>query len=152
MAGLIRLEREREVHAAEDAVAPGRNFFTKIRGGVSEVLKSGDAVHAAQGQCSGKAASYWARLHAATTSKATFSEHTMPASKVLVRSWCHRMQHFYDVQQAVSPSVPLAFILDLIAAYREPTELAALLADRASPKWNGWMTRAAVIRTIPRPI
>ena len=146
LAGLTALEREREVLAADDAAAPGHDFIPKIRGGLSEVLKSGDAVHAVQGQCTNADATYWARVYGATTFKATFSEHTPAACKILVRSWCHRMQHFYDLQQAAPPSAELAFTPDLIAAYREPTELAALLADRANPKWNGWMTRAAVIQ------
>ena len=150
LAGLDALERERAA-IKEDAIdAGGRDFVTKIRGGLSETLKSGMTVHAAQGQCTSREAEFWARLHGATTFKATFNEHTMVASKVLTRCWCHRMQYFYDLEKMAPPGSDFSYTPDVVASYMEPTELAALCADKANPKWKGWMVRIVVIRRIPR--
>ena len=94
-AGLAALERARIAEGDTAAASgAGRDFVPKVRGGTSEILKSGIAVHASQGQCTNQAATDWARLYGQTTFKATFSEHGPAESAVIVRSWCHRMQLF----------------------------------------------------------
>ena len=70
--GLQRLERARIAEAARFAAEPDRDFVAKVRGGESEVYKSGEVVHAMQGQCTGRVATAWARGHASASFKATF--------------------------------------------------------------------------------
>ena len=59
------------------------------------------------------------------TYKATFSMHTEQQSRVLVRSWCHRMQYFYDCW--VAGGAGFAFTADIKAGYKEPAELTELV-------------------------
>ena len=52
LAGCAALERVR-ADAGDDVVAKGAKGFTpRARGGTSEIRKSGEVVHAMQGQCS----------------------------------------------------------------------------------------------------
>ena len=110
--GLASLERARAAEATASAMLPDRDFVAKVRGGESEVYKSGDIVHAMQGQCSGGEATAWARRHASITFKATFSEHGVAEAKTIVRAWCHRMQHFYNCEMCAPASSD--FLLTLL--------------------------------------
>ena len=95
-AGLAQLERARISEGfAAAAAGVSRDFTPSVRGGTSELLRSGIAVHAAQGHCTNLEATAWARGFAHTTFKATHSEHGPAESSALVRSWCHRMQFFF---------------------------------------------------------
>ena len=133
-----------------EAVVSGvRQFVPKPRGGRSEMLKSGEPVHAMQGQCIGADAERWARRRGQVTFKATFSEHGAEPSTILARAWCHRM-HFFCLEQAAPDGIEFVFTAELIAAYEEPTELAALEADVTNAKWPKWQPRIALIRNIPR--
>ena len=129
---------------------PDRDFVAKVRGGESEVYKSGDIVHAMQGQCSGGEATAWARRHASITFKATFSEHGVAEAKTIVRAWCHRMQHFYNLEMSAPASSDFSFDPATVAAYLEPTELTALAEMVGHPKWRKWMGRIQAIRRIPQ--
>ena len=82
--GLAMLERAR-IAEGSAAVAAGasRDFVPKVRCGTSELLKSGIAVHAAQGQCTSQTATEWARDFGATTFKATFSDMALES----LQSW-----------------------------------------------------------------
>ena len=151
LVGLRALERERMDAAMESAFDTSRDFVPKVRGGKSQILKSGEAVHAIQGQCANQDADFWARTYAQVSFKATFSEHTAAASKLLVRSWCHRMQFFFSLMQSAPEGSEFRYTPEIIASYKEPTELTALAGDVRHPKWKGWMGRIGVIRSIPRP-
>ena len=71
-------------------------------------------------------------------------------AQVLVRSWCHRMQWFFDMEMAAIDGAEFSFNDDIVSRYIEPTELAALAEDRMHPKWSKWFPRILAIRTIPR--
>ena len=148
--GLARLERARAAEVEVAAALPDRDFVSKVRGGESEVYRSGDIVHAMQGQCSGAEATAWARMHGASTFKATVSEHGVEEAKILVRSWCHRMQYFYNLEMSAAPSSDFSFAPAVVEAYGEPTELAALAGMVGHPKWQKWIKRIEAIRRIPR--
>ena len=148
--GLKALERAREAERAAASELPDNDFVAKVRGGGSEVYKSGDVVHAMQGQCSGQEATAWARKYAATTFKATFSEHGTPEAKILVRAWCHRCQFFYNIEMEAPAAVEFSYSDAHLAAYEEPTELTALAQLDTHPKWRKWMGRIVAIRNIPR--
>ena len=149
--GLKALERAREAERAAASELPDNDFVAKVRGGGSEVYKSGDVVHAMQGQCSGQEAAAWARKYAATTFKATFSEHGTPEAKILVRACCHRCQFFsYNIEMEAPAAVEFSYSDAHRAAYEEPTELTALMQQDTPPKWRKWMARIAAIHNIPR--
>ena len=148
--GLANMEKARSALAVEtEAVCP-RDFVPKIRGGTSEVLKSGEALHAVQGQCTNKDASDWARIRGQTTFKATFSEHGPVESKVLVRSWCHRMQHFYNLEMSAPADSDFAFTEVMVKDYQQPTELSTLAAQVSHPKYRKWLPRIEAIHKIPK--
>ena len=86
-AGLAALEKARIAVRDESALTCGKDFVCRVRGGVSEILKSGEAVHAVQGQCTNKEAAAWARSHAQTTFKATFLSIGQAQAQAMVRSW-----------------------------------------------------------------
>ena len=150
-AGLAALERARIAEGDTAASSgAGRDFVPKVRGGTSEILKSGIAVHASQGQCTNQAATDWARQYGQTTFKATFSEHGPAESAVLVRSWCHRMQLFFDMWLRAPAGAGFVYTDELVGSYAEPTELAALTGSVGHAKYRKWMSRIEVVRTIPR--
>ena len=98
---LADLEKAR-ADALEDYVISGcADFAARVRGGESQVRATGEGVHAMQGQCCSKFATAWARRRGLqVTLKASFIPHGPAEAKVLTRSWCHRMQHFYDLELA----------------------------------------------------
>ena len=79
-----------------------------------------------------------------------FSEHGVEEAKILVRSWCHRMQYFYNLEMSAAPSSDFSFAPAVVEAYGEPTELAALAGMVDHPKWPKWIKRIEAIRRIPR--
>ena len=94
LSAISLLEAERENEVAIAAAVGTVDFWTKHLGGESNVLKGKDFYDAVQGQAS-DAGQEWARSHGMQISfKSTFTEHGSEPSKVLVRSWCHRMQFF----------------------------------------------------------
>ena len=106
----------------------------------------GDWSDAVQAQCSA-AGRRWAKDHHGMqiTFKATFSKHGEEPARVLCRSWCHRMQYFYNLEQeAGGPG--FVFTPAMVAGYMEPDELTALVRDGSNPHW---FERINVIRTIP---
>ena len=145
-ASLIELEKAQQAAAAENVREGRADFISKVRGGESEILASGVALHAQQGQ-SLKWGGAWARRRGLqVTFKATFGTHGPAESKVMVRSWCHRMQHFYDLECAAPEGPDLVYSPELVNEYVEPTELTALAIDAANP---AWAERIAFIRKIP---
>ena len=144
------MERARAEELEYSAVMASQEFVAKARRGDSQVLKSGEVMHAMQGQCSGQVADGWARRNAATTFKATFSEHGTPESKILVRAWCHRMQHFFNLEMAALEPASFVFTAAHLAAYEEPIEFTDLAMVDGHPRWRKWMARIRAIRNIPR--
>ena len=144
---LTALDKERIVTAAEHAFAGCADFVSRVRGGESHILKTGEEVHAHQSQCIGKFATAWARrrnLH--TTFKATHGTHGPAEAKLLCRCWCHRMQFFYDLELASAEGPALVYSREHVESYVEPTELTILAADGTNPAWHA---RIAAIRAIP---
>ena len=149
LAELADLDKARSAAAEEQAASGIADFVSKVRGGESQILASGEAVHAMQGQ-SLKWGYAWAKrrnLH--VTFKATFSQHEEAVSKILCRSWCHRMQYFYNVEVAAAEGPDLVYRPELVAAYVEPTELTALALDPATKPVSA--DAVAKIRKIPFP-
>ena len=90
---LARLEKERIAAAIEQASSGCPDFASRVRGGESQVLKTGEGTHAHQAQCTSKFASAWARRRGLqVTFKAHHLHHGISEAKLLCRSWCHRMQ------------------------------------------------------------
>ena len=146
LAGLSALERVRADAAQDEDVAGGGDFKPKVRGGKSQIAKTGEGAHAMQGQCTNATATHWARTFAQVTWKATFSEHDPGPSRVLVRSWCHRMQFFFNMCAAAPEGLDILYTPAMIASYVEPTELTALDTADATRALLG---RIASIRSIP---
>ena len=147
LAGLADMEKARRSLVEEDIHEGTRDFHPKIRGGPSQMLKSGEAVHAAQG-ASNNNGSAWAKRHGLQVSfKATYSEYGVANSNALVRSWCHRMQHFYDVEVAARAGLDFVFSQDVLDAYIEPTELTALAVEKSTSLKT--TLRIELIRKIP---
>ena len=141
------LEKEQKIAAIEHASSGCADFKSAVRGGESQLYKSGDAVHANQARSVGKFATAWARrrgLH--ITFKATHGEHGQAEAKVLCRAWCHRMQFFYDLELASAEGPELVYTLAHVASYIEPTELTALAADGSK---DAWAARVFAIRALP---
>ena len=102
-----------------------------------------------QGQTTNQHAKAWAvRRGLQVSFKASFSEHGVAASKVLVRSWCHRMQFFWDLELRSEEGINLEYNETHVGSYLEPSELQALETDGSNPKWG---SRIAFIRRIPFP-
>ena len=148
MTALADLEKERIAAADEHSFSGHPDFASRVRGGESQVLKSGEGAHAHQSQCTSKFSTAWARrrgLHA--TFKATHGPRDIAQAKILCRSWCHRMQFFYNLEKASAEGPGLIYTAAHIASYVEPSELLALCMDGASP---AWADRITAIRMIPR--
>ena len=148
LAGLSDLEKARCAAVAEhSARGGGGDFAPKIRGGASQILKSGEVAHAAQGQTTNAVAKKWAqdnRLQ--VTFKATFGTHGVDAANTIVRGWCHRMQFFYDMHMANADDASFAFTAREVGLYAEPSDLTALASELTNIEWQG---RIAAIRLIP---
>ena len=92
---LATWEAERSIAAHEHAFSGCADFASRVRGGESQILLIGEAVHATQAQCTSKFATAWAKrrgFHA--TFKATHDVHGPAEAKLLCRCWCHMMQFF----------------------------------------------------------
>ena len=111
------------------------------------VVKTGEAVHAHQGQCCNKFATAWAVRHGLqVTFKASHVPHGLAESKVLCRAWCHKMQFLYNLEKESAAGPELIYTAAHLASYVEPSEFAALARDAANPSWAA---RIAAIRRIP---
>ena len=145
-AALARVELAR-VAEADIAAARGTVDFVCIENrGESNVLK-GKAFHdAVQGKCAHKEADTWARGHRLqVTYKATFTEHKEVPSRILVRSWVHRMQHFYDYELKHGCD-GFKFTQAMVDLYVEPDELTNLASSCTHAHT---LQRIAVLRKIP---
>ena len=101
MDALADVEKARAVEATIAVERGFRDFRSQEQHGESNV-KKGAAYHdALQGICCNADSDAWTRgrrMH--VTFKATFTEHTEEASRVLVRAWVHRMQWFFDYEMS----------------------------------------------------
>ena len=140
---LLEAERATEVEIGE---AMGfTDFKTRHLGSDWTLEDSGVYYDACQGNCS-KAGAKWAKDRGLqVTFKAHFTAHQAEPSKVLVRSWCHRMQHFFNLEQA-HVGGDFAFTKEMLDSYIEPAELTALARDT---KKADTLTRIRIIRSIP---
>ena len=66
LAGLAALEKARAAVGDDVGAMGAKDCAPRVRGGTSQILKSGEAVHALQGQCTNRDAEAWARVHSAT--------------------------------------------------------------------------------------
>ena len=149
-AGLDRLDKARAAAAAEHTARGCGDFKAIVRGGASQVVASGEAVHAMQAVCvpADRGLAYdWAKRRGLRVSfKATFHPHGVPEAKAMTRSWCHRMQHFFNLEVESGLGPELVYSRDVVDAYEEPVELTALERDGRVPEWQA---RIAAIRRIP---
>jgi len=148
---LTALAKVDKARAAEGciAVARGHTDFKCIENYGKSNVKKGKAFHdAVQGVCHTKDADRWSRGHGLqVTFKASFSEHTEEPCRILVRSWVHRMQFFYDYELCYGESdKQLVFTGAMLGYYAEPDELTRLaeVTTKAST-----VARIALIRRIP---
>ena len=140
---LLEAERTAEIEIA--AVMETREFRVKHRAGDSTLLDTGTYYDACQGRSTTAGAEWAVRHGLQVTFKATFSVHNSGPAKVLCRAWCHRMQYFYNLEQASTEEV-FMITEDMKAAYEEPAELLEL--ERA-PERPANLQRIKVLRSIP---
>ena len=145
-AAMAALERARAALHEADVGVDVEHYACAIRGGLSEAVKSGEAVHAAQGQAkSDQAIDFCVRRGLQKTFKATYSTWDQEPSRIMVRGWCHRMTHFLKVEMASPLGPAMEFADDIVAAYREPTELTQLIAEGSGKLF----AKCRTIRDVP---
>ena len=147
MDALADVEKARGVEASIAAERGTRDFRSQEQHGESNVKKEKAYHDAIQGICCTADAEAWTRgRRMQVTFKATFTEHTEEASRVLVRAWVHRMQWFFDHEMSHGGK-GFVFTPEVIAGYQEPRELTELVAR---PKLKtSTLKRVAIIRGIP---
>ena len=134
MAGLAKVEKAREAEVAVGSDMGLVDFFVSIRGGRRHLGKKGVYDDAVQAKSS-KRGHQWAKDRGLqVTFKATFSKHGEDGSRVLARSWCHRMQHFFNLQQEHG-GPGFKFTKKMIEDYLEPAELTRMSETMENPLW-----------------
>jgi len=147
--GLADLEKARSAAVQDNAEMGADDFVSRVRGGASTATGIGQGVDAMQGHTTNQLVKARAvRRGLQVTFKASFSEHGVAASKVLVRSWCHRMQFFFDLELRSDEGANLEYNETHVSSYLESSELQALEVDGHNPKW---VSRIEFIRRIPFP-
>ena len=148
MDALADVEKARCLESAIAVERGTRDFRSQECHGESNVRK-GTAFHdAIQGMCCNDDATKWAKKRAGqVTYKANFTKHTDGGSRIMVRSWVHRMQHFFDYEMTHGGDGFL-FTPKIIEEYDEPKELADLVADPATK--GDTLKRIAQLRGIPK--
>ena len=131
----------------EIGIARGHvNFRSKECCDPSTFAKTGIYHDAVQGKCDTPAADEWARRRKfQVTFKCTFAKRDEVPSRIIVRSWCHKMQWLFDTELA-SHLDDFQFAAEMMAGYMEPDELTALVPKL---KKKEPLNRAHCIRKIP---
>ena len=150
IATMSEMEKARSALAADLAPAPGADFGTTLRGGVRAKTKKGKAPDAVQAVALNQASVDWCLARKLQqTLKGTFSEHDGQENcLVLVRCWSHKMQFFYDLENASEDGPAHVFTVTEINSYVEPAELKDLLDRTTKLKTLQWIAK---IRGIPHP-
>ena len=133
LSAVAMVEAERASELAISAAMGLLDFRTSHLAGDSTMRESGVYYDACQGRAVTKSAEKWARDTPGLqiTFKATFTAHTEALSKVICRCWCHRMQHFFNLQQSHTGG-DFEFTQAMKDAYPEPKELRDLERDTKS--------------------
>jgi hypothetical protein len=144
---LADLEAERAAESVAAIAMETIDFRTTIRAGTEALELKGEYSDASQGKAVSLGAKEWCERHRLQkTYKATYTEHGDTATcKVLVRSWCHRMQFFYNMELRQGDTA-FVFTLAHVREYVEPSEFTAL-ASRVKKKST--MMRIDLVRSIP---
>ena len=151
--GLAEMERARAACELEFD-RKEKAFFVVARGGESTLAATGHLHDAVQAKTTDKkyvGARDWCRRRSLqVTFKATINSplslYSAEQGNILVRSWCHRMQHFFDMECNSGLGEDYEYGPDVVGAYEEPSELSAL-ADALPGKAQ---ERIAFIWSIPR--
>ena len=99
MESLAALDKARAALVGEAGVDE-EHFGIKARGGTSQFLATGEALHAAQGVAkTAEAEDFCKRRSLQKTFKCTFSTHTYDASMTMVRGWVHKMSYFLRLEE-----------------------------------------------------
>ena len=122
------------------------DFFCKECCGDSTLEATGIYHDAVQGHGISIAADAWARTNnLQVTFKCTFTEHGEVPSRVIVRAWVGRMQHFFNL--AMSSDVePFVFTKEMVDSYLEPDELSRLVPTLTK---GNTLKRVHILRKIP---
>jgi hypothetical protein len=148
MDALADVEKARCIESALAVERGTRDFRSQECHGESNVLKGAAYHDAIQGICCHEDAAKWAKKRAGQiTFKATFTKHTDAGSRIMIRSWVHRMQHFFDYEMTHGDA-SFVFTPAMIKEYEEPAELAELVANPATK--GDSLKRIAIIRGIPK--
>lgn len=79
-----------------------------------------------------RAAQEWcARRGVQKSMRVNYATYGAEGCGILARAWCHKMQHFYNLELTDPAGPALAFHSGLVDAYVEPTEFTRL-ADGAA--------------------
>ena len=81
------------------------------------------------------------------TFKATFSVYGQCDSFALVRSWCHKMEHFLKLERESEEGVDLEFKVGMVQAYVPLAEFTEM-SERARGQLRG---RCDAIAALPKP-
>ena len=123
--------KELEVAKALLASAPEAShadFGTKIRGGESQLRKSGEMVDAAQAMARNELALAFCRRRGVnSTFRCGFTRH-QASTGVLVRGWARKMQHYFNLELCSPQGADLVFDRSHHADYEESTEFKLLVA------------------------
>ena len=144
---LAELEKARAAMCAPVPREEGP-FGYVMRGGLSQVVATGEAEHALQGKVrTAEGRELCTRHHLQQTFKSTFSAWGKEVSGVMVRGWSHRMNYFYQLQARAADGPGHIFSPVEIESYKEPAELTKLAEDCSAKL----MQRIRFIRAIPAP-
>ena len=131
--GAVNQLEKAKAHLAAAPGARHNDFGTKIRGGPSQLLKTGEMVHAAQAVARNPAAiSFCARRGVNQTFKSTFSK-GIAAGEVLVRGWARKMQHFFNLEFMEPEGEALVFVKKHHDDYQESDEFLELAENTDLP-------------------
>ena len=119
------------------ASAPERSyddFKTAILGGSYSMHRTGEPLDAVQGSARGALAkAFCTRRDVQRTIRFDLKSYGQHASGVMARSWCHKMQHYYNLELVSPLGEARRFTAEDHDAYSEPTELTRLAEEGPHP-------------------
>ena len=121
-AALRDLEKAR-AEVAEEGGFEQVDFGTRVRGRRVATASEAAGAHALQAVARTELGKHFCdRRGLASTFKCTMSVHGVH-SGILCRSWCHRMQHFFDAEMESIEGWDSVFTQEMVGTYIEPIEL-----------------------------
>eukprot|EP00969_Alexandrium_andersonii_P094537 4176715-Alexandrium_andersonii.AAC.1 len=106
------------------------DFKAIVLGGPAHMAQHGKAYHSVCGVTrGGLAKDFCKRRGVQYTFRCSYALYGDAACGILARAWCHKMQHYFNLELASSEGEDLVFTSEHRNTYSEPTELQKLLAE-----------------------